>query len=384
MSADAPNPNDPSKSVPGEAAAAAAGEAASAAAEQAAPAAAEPVAAPTPPAAPQVPVAGSVAAAPEEAAFEPAEVPEVPPLPAPTTSDAHVAEELGEPVDVTAAPVVPAADVDPAPPVAEPARPAESPAEAVERALADAVAGSPARVVAEPADTAEAETIVTPAIPEVAAAEQETVAAPIIAEPVVPVAPPVVTEVAPAPAPAPVAPVVYAQPLEEPRAVGNRLSGVLIGLLSTVIFAAAFWGLRFVYGFTFADEFRGGIADSTALLGDAGYWGAVIGFFVGTVIVALLVNRGGWWAHLLFGLLIAAFAYAGFIGGDLIAHRNEIYTDEVGQAIIDRLVAPMALIAFILGREVPIWFGLWTSALGRRAKARTAQAREEYEREVHG
>lgn len=329
-------------------------------------------------------------------------VPAAPPLPAPTTADPAIADALSEPVVVPEEPATPVEassatpspaaagpDVDPAPPVAESARAAESPADAVERALADAVAGSPARATAEPV-VADAETVATPAIPEVAAAETETVAAPIIAEPVPPVAP-VAAPVAVEPTPtvvaapvAPVAPVVYAQPLEEPRAVGNRLSGVLIGLLSTVIFAAAFWGLRFVYGFTFANEFPGGIVDSTDLLGDAGYWGAVIGFFVGTVIVALLVNRGGWWAHLLLGLLIAVFAYAGFIGGDLFGHRNEIYTDEVGQAILDRLIAPMALIAFILGREIPIWFGLWTSALGRRAKARTAQAREEYEREVHG
>lgn len=283
----------------------------------------------------------------------------------------HLAEPVAEPVAPAAPLTAPsssrfAAPVDPAPPVAPDAG---SPTEAIERALAVTAAAESAPVVGEPVVVNE------PVVEVVAAtviAEAPTVAAPLAYS-----AFPEPDGIA-----APIQPIVFLEPLEEPKPVGNRGAGVLIALLSTVVFAAALWALSFVIGFFLGDRFPGGIADSVQLLQEAGFWGAVIGFFLGSVIVALVLGRSSWWAHLLLGLLIAAFAYAGAIGGDLFQNRDTIYTDEVGSALLERLIAPLSLVAFILAREVSMWFSAWTAALGRRARLRTAQEREEYENEL--
>lgn len=180
--------------------------------------------------------------------------------------------------------------------------------------------------------------------------------------------------VAAAPA-APARPVpVYVEAPVAPRAAGNRVAGILISIPSTIVFAALLCGVTYLHG-----QYFGESREPLEFLGALWFWLAVAMYFLGSVLIAAIVNRAGWWAHVLGGLLIGLFAAIGATGGQLIADAQTIYSDEVLTATLVRLFSVTSLAAFILGREIPIWFGLWGAARGRRMNARNAAAREEYE-----
>ena len=46
----------------------------------------------------------------------------------------------------------------------------------------------------------------------------------------------------------------------------------------------------------------------------------------------------------------------------------------------DELYAPLAIAAFIFGRELTIWFGAWAAARGKRVTELNIEAMREYER----
>jgi hypothetical protein len=45
-----------------------------------------------------------------------------------------------------------------------------------------------------------------------------------------------------------------------------------------------------------------------------------------------------------------------------------------------QLLAPLAIVAFVLGRELTIWFGAWVAARGKRVTELNDEAQREYER----
>lgn len=45
-----------------------------------------------------------------------------------------------------------------------------------------------------------------------------------------------------------------------------------------------------------------------------------------------------------------------------------------------QLLAPLAIVAFVLGRELTIWFGGWVAARGKRVSELNREAQREYER----
>ena len=50
------------------------------------------------------------------------------------------------------------------------------------------------------------------------------------------------------------------------------------------------------------------------------------------------------------------------------------------QLIAEQLYAPLAIAAFIIGRELTIWFGAWAAARGKRVTELNIEAQREYER----
>ena len=44
------------------------------------------------------------------------------------------------------------------------------------------------------------------------------------------------------------------------------------------------------------------------------------------------------------------------------------------------VLAPLSIVAFILGRELTIWFGAWVAARGKRVTELNNEAQREYER----
>lgn len=178
------------------------------------------------------------------------------------------------------------------------------------------------------------------------------------------------------PTPAPVRQPVYVQAPSEPKPKGNRGFGILISLLATVVFAvlyAAVLALLLVVN-------DGAVNTVTDVLVKAPFWVPVIFFFVGMVLLVSVVNRGGWWAYVLGGFLVAALVYASYLGGLLIEQAANISPSEVGGVVQRALLSPAAVVSFVIAREVPIWFGAWAASRGRKVTERNREARAEYQR----
>lgn len=186
-----------------------------------------------------------------------------------------------------------------------------------------------------------------------------------------------------APAPATTSPTgpsvrqpVYVQAPSEPKPKGNRGFGILVSLLATVVFAVLYAGVLALLLVV-----NNGTVDTiNDVVLKAPFWIPVIFFFIGMVLLVTIVNRGGWWAYVLGGFAVAALVYASFLGGILIDQAANISPSEVAGVVQNALLSPAAVISFIIAREVPIWFGAWVAARGRKVRERNVEARQEYER----
>lgn len=175
---------------------------------------------------------------------------------------------------------------------------------------------------------------------------------------------------------------------EEPRKRGARGTGVWVALLSTVVFTGLlgllFFGLYYL------------------LIGPTQYdpnfiievWTLpyvvfpAVAFLVAYLLFTLIVNRAGWWAHVLGGFLVAIVVYAATVlgfnfdyNGGWEAGVREIFTF-TGAGIREGLFSAFAVVAFVLAREVPIWLGGIVARRGRKQRQRyeneMAEHRERY------
>ena len=108
---------------------------------------------------------------------------------------------------------------------------------------------------------------------------------------------------------------------------------------------------------------------STALraLGTWSLWVPVVVFFVAFWLLGAIINRGRWGAWVIFGLLVGFAAYGGHILGELFQAPFWMLTASEGAELVEeQLLAPLAIAAFIIGRELTIWFGAWVAARGTR------------------
>lgn len=175
--------------------------------------------------------------------------------------------------------------------------------------------------------------------------------------------------------------VVYVQAPIPPKVRGNRVVGVLLALLGTVIFAAVYAGaaaiplvLRYS-GQGFSPAF-------SAFVQSAFFWVPIMMFAVGFVLLTLILNRSGWWAHVMGSLIVAVFVYFASIGllllvGNVISMTPAQATTAFGALATNPLMIAAALVA----REVSIWMGLAIAARGRRVKARNVESRAAFDRE---
>ena len=178
-----------------------------------------------------------------------------------------------------------------------------------------------------------------------------------------------------------VAPPVYIQAPTAPRYKSNRATGVLIALLSTAIFAAIYA----VVAFALSGIGSLSIADTAAKFTDfivlPIFYVPVIFFFVAFALLVLIVNRGGWWAYVLFGFLVAVAVYFSYIGAALLSVQAWNFTpDQAARFISQQWLNPGAIAAAVVAREVPIWAGAWIARNGRAVTTRNETAKAEYDR----
>ena len=84
---------------------------------------------------------------------------------------------------------------------------------------------------------------------------------------------------------------------------------------------------------------------------------------------------------MILGLLVGAVAYGGHLLGQLFEAPFWTLTASQGAELVEgQVLAPLAIVAFILGREITIWFGAWVAARGARVTELNNEAQREYER----
>jgi hypothetical protein len=257
---------------------------------------------------------------------------------------------------------------------------------AVEENSADA----PAEAVTTPETTSSADTAATPPAepdpwdsPEAASLDYASPAAPAADDsPTVVVTPsePVVAEpaVVPAAAPQPI----FVQAPEAPRPRGNRAAAGAIGLLAALSFAVLYLAARLGFA-ALAGDVTGENVGTSALetLATAAFWVPVVVFFLAFWLLGAIINRGRWGAWVIFGLLVGIAAYGGHILGALFqAPFWELTASEGARLVEAELLAPLAIAAFVIGRELTIWFGAWAAARAKRVTELNIEAQREYER----
>ncbi|MCP2638035.1 ABC transporter [Microbacterium sp. HD4P20] len=175
---------------------------------------------------------------------------------------------------------------------------------------------------------------------------------------------------------------IFVQAPEAPRPRGNRGAAGAIGLLAALAFAVLYFAAWMGFG-ALAGDVTGDNVGTTALeaLGTWSLWVPVIVFFLAFWLLGAIINRGRWGAWVVLGLLVGIAAYGGHILGALFQAPFWMLTASEGAQLVGaELLAPLAIAAFVIGRELTIWFGAWVAARGKRVTELNLEAQREYER----
>lgn len=168
--------------------------------------------------------------------------------------------------------------------------------------------------------------------------------------------------------------VIYVETPQPPRARSNRVVGVLLALVGAVVFAAVDAAVGAFLDYLqnrplFGDTF-------TAFVLSAVYWVPILVFALAFILLVVVVNRGGWAAHVFGSLLLAFVVYFASIGLLLLVGRIAGTPSTFERVAL----APQIIAAAVVAREVAIWFGLAVAARGRRVTARNLEARAAYDK----
>lgn len=168
------------------------------------------------------------------------------------------------------------------------------------------------------------------------------------------------------------APAVEAEP-------SNRTTGSVVallgGLVFTVLYALAAWGFS-AAAWMYGDSAEGTDAEvfiqdrTIAFLSTPVFWLTSIAFTLYFVILAILINKGHWRTFVLWGLVVAILTYATAIGAGLLTVRAWMlsFTEAIEFMWHGIAFNPLVLVAVVLSREIPIWFGGWIAVSGRKLR----------------
>ena len=175
---------------------------------------------------------------------------------------------------------------------------------------------------------------------------------------------------------------IFVQAPEPPRERGNRGAIFGIGLLAAVAFAILYLGTALGIAATAGKVTTDSIG--TYLLDQVrsgGLWIPAIVFAIGFWLLGAIINRGRWGFWVVFGIVVGAFAYGGHLLGAIGSVEFwKLSGSQLADTVSGQLLAPLAIAAFVFGRELTIWFGAWAARTGRRRTAQNEEAQREYER----
>jgi hypothetical protein len=179
-----------------------------------------------------------------------------------------------------------------------------------------------------------------------------------------------------------VPPPIFVQAPEPPRERGNRGAIFGIGLLAAVAFAILYLGtalgIAAFDGKVTTDSIGTYLLDE---LRSPGLWIPVVVFAIGFWLLGGIINRGRWGYWVVFGIIVGGFAYGGHLLGAIGSVEFwKLGATQLADNVNAQLLAPLAIAAFIFGRELTIWFGAWAARAGARRTAQNEEAQREYER----
>ncbi|PRB08808.1 ABC transporter [Microbacterium sp. MYb64] len=179
-----------------------------------------------------------------------------------------------------------------------------------------------------------------------------------------------------------VPPPIFVQAPEPPRERGNRGAIFGIGLLAAVAFAILYLGtalgIAAFDGKVTTDSIGTYLLDQAR---SAGLWLPVVVFAIGFWLLGGIINRGRWGYWVVFGIIVGGFAYGGHLLGAIGSVEFwKLGATQLAENVNGQLLAPLAIAAFIFGRELTVWFGAWAARTGARRTAQNEEAQREYER----
>lgn len=251
------------------------------------------------------------------------------------------------------------------------AAPSEADARTAEPVAVEPVVVEP---VAQPASVEPAaEPVVVESVPAEVAVPTEAYEAAVVA-PVVTASEPSAGAFGPQP--------IFVQAPEAPRPRGNRAAAGAIGLLAALSFGVLYLAVGVGLGLIDGSVTVSSIGTALlAALSTWALWVPIVVFFIAFWLLGAIINRGRWAAWVIFGLIVGVAAYGGHLLGQLFQAPFWNLTAKEGAELVEgQLLAPLAIAAFIIGRELTIWFGSWVAARGKRMTELNVEARREYER----
>ena len=278
-------------------------------------------------------------------------------VPAPASDDAPPADAAPEPAPADdpwdSAEATSLGYEAPAPAPAADTAVYESPAAAAYEPTAETVVAAPVVTPSEPFDTAASRPTQEPPV-----AEAAVVAAPLAPQPI------------------------FVQAPEAPRPRGNRAAAGAIGLVASLAFAVLLFAVWLVLAAISGDLTADNVSTvALAALGSWVLWVPVVAFFIAFWLLGAIINRGRWGAWVIFGLLVGFASWGGYLLGILFQAQFWSITASQGAALMEQhVLAPLAIAAFIIGRELTIWFGAWAASRGKRVTELNVEAQREYER----
>lgn len=175
---------------------------------------------------------------------------------------------------------------------------------------------------------------------------------------------------------------IFVQAPEPPRPRGNRGASGAIGLLAALSFAALYLAVWLGVGLGTGTIEAGALGTSAlSALTTWALWVPVVVFFIAFWLLGAMINRGRWGIWVILGLLVGLASYGGHLLGALFQAPFWMLTASEGATLVEgQLLAPLAIAAFVIGRELTVWFGAWVAARGKRVTELNREAQREYER----
>ena len=161
-----------------------------------------------------------------------------------------------------------------------------------------------------------------------------------------------------------------------PRKRGNRLAGLGLALLASIVLAALLAGVAILL------QVLDGSAVDVAFLTEPLFYAPIALFFLATILIVAIVNTAPWWSYIVTSVLIGAAVYFGTAGIALLeAGVLQVTQSEANAVYFEALAQPLTIAAGLLAREVAIWTGAILGRRGRGVRARNVEDREAFERE---